>query len=173
MELTRRDGLAALAGIGLLDVGLDALRGVPHDGDVSRRDRAVLLAATDVLYPSAVSVDAAFVETYAGGKYANRPADRRRREGAIDGLDRIARDRYGTGFSALAVDRRERVLQAVGAHRVASVPDGRLPERIRYYVVNDLLYALYATPVGGRLLGNENPTGYPGGLEAYQGGSDP
>ena len=49
-------------------------------------------------------------------------------------------------------------------------PDGVDRERVRYYVVNELLFALYATPTGGKLVGIENPQGYPGGTASYQRG---
>jgi hypothetical protein len=39
---------------------------------------------------------------------------------------------------------------------------------VRYYVVNELLYALYTSPTGGELVGIENPQGHPGGHESYQ-----
>jgi hypothetical protein len=41
---------------------------------------------------------------------------------------------------------------------------------VRYYVVDELLYAFYASPVGGGMAGIENPPGYPGGTESYQEG---
>jgi len=50
------------------------------------------------------------------------------------------------------------------------VPDGDDVERVRYYVVNELLFALYSSPTGGELVGLENPRGNPGGLASYQRG---
>jgi hypothetical protein len=41
---------------------------------------------------------------------------------------------------------------------------------VRHLVVNDLLYALYASPTGARLAGLENPPGHPGGIESYREG---
>jgi hypothetical protein len=41
---------------------------------------------------------------------------------------------------------------------------------VRYYVVNELLLALYASPTGGELVGIENPQGHPGGTASYQQG---
>ncbi|MEA5408870.1 hypothetical protein VB773_15715 [Haloarculaceae archaeon H-GB2-1] len=49
-------------------------------------------------------------------------------------------------------------------------PDGTTAERVRYYLVNEPLYALYASPTGGTLVGIENPQGHPGGTESYQRG---
>jgi hypothetical protein len=51
-------------------------------------------------------------------------------------------------------------------------PDGTDAGRVRYYVVNELLYALYASPTGGELVGIENPRGYPGGTASYRRGPD-
>jgi len=49
-------------------------------------------------------------------------------------------------------------------------PDGTAAERVRFFVVNELLLALYASPTGGELVGIENPQGYAGGAESYQRG---
>jgi len=42
-------------------------------------------------------------------------------------------------------------------------PDGVAGERIRYYLVNELLYAFYASPTGAGLVGLENPRPIPAG----------
>ena len=73
-------------------------------------------------------------------------------------------------FAALGADRRDTVLRQLGVHTADEDPDGTRAERIRYYVVNELLYALYASPTGGELVGIENPQGYPGGRASYQRG---
>lgn len=170
-RLTRRDAVVALAALGVVEIGTDFATG-PGDGPLTDDERAQLRAAAEVLYPSAVSVDADFLRTYVTGRYSDRPTDRRRLQAALAFLDDVAGDRFGTRFTALPVADRERVLHAIGVDRVGSVADGRQPEQVRYYVVNDLLYALYASPLGGRLVGRDNPTGYAGGLDAYQRGPD-
>jgi hypothetical protein len=58
----------------------------------------------------------------------------------------------------------------MGADTVDPDPDGGDVARVRYYVVNELLFALYASPTGAELLGLENPQGHPGGLASYQRG---
>jgi hypothetical protein len=58
----------------------------------------------------------------------------------------------------------------MGVHTADEDPDGTTAERIRFYVVNELLFALYASPAGGRLVGIENPQGHPGGAESYRRG---
>jgi hypothetical protein len=61
----------------------------------------------------------------------------------------------------------------MGVDLVDPDPDGFSAERVRFYLVNELLYALYSSPTGGTLLGLENPQGYPGGSESYQQGPEP
>jgi hypothetical protein len=51
-------------------------------------------------------------------------------------------------------------------------PRGSDEQRVRYFVVNELLFALYASPTGGELVGIENPQGHPGGIQSYQRGPD-
>jgi hypothetical protein len=48
--------------------------------------------------------------------------------------------------------------------------EGEPRETVRYYVVNELLLALYSSPTGGELVGIENPQGYAGGIDSYQRG---
>ena len=43
-----------------------------------------------------------------------------------------------------------------------------MSDRVRFFVVNELLFALYSSPTGGSLVGIENPVGHPGGTESYQ-----
>lgn len=171
-RLTRRDALLALGALGFAEAGAAFHRSDAGDGPLTDSERERLRSLTDVLYPSAVSVDAEFLQTYVLGRYREQPDDREGAREALAVLEDAARERFGTGFASLSVENRERVLEAIGVRRVGPVPDGRRPERVRYYLVNDLLYALYSTPVGGRLLGKENPTGHPGGLDAYQRGPD-
>lgn len=172
MKLTRRDAVVALTGAATLELGAGVLGRDGDEAPLSAAERERLLAVTDVVYPSAVSVDESFLETYVTGRYSEADGDRERVRAALAHVEDVARDQFGASFAALPVDDREAVLRRIGVDRVASLPEGRLPERVRYYVVNDLLFALYSTPVGGKLLGQENPTGYPGGLEAYQRGPD-
>ena len=77
---------------------------------------------------------------------------------------------YGAPFAALPVEDRDSLLREVGADTAEEDPAGTTAERVRYYVVNDLLMALYASPTGGELVGIENPQGHPGGTDNYQRG---
>jgi hypothetical protein len=62
------------------------------------------------------------------------------------------------------------VLDEMGVDTADPDPEGPDPARVRFYVVNDLLFALYASPTGGELVGIENPQGHPGGTDSYRRG---
>jgi len=136
--------------------------------DADRVDR--LKAVADVVYPSEVDASREFLETYVVGRSEGRDDYRAGMVEAVDALAREGHREYGRGLSGLTEPQLDRLLRQMGVDDASPVPDGTVAERVRYYVVNDLLYALYTTPVGGRLVGHENPDGYPGGTEAYQRG---
>jgi hypothetical protein len=180
MELTRRDAAAALAAVGAggaVAFGVDRLRGDGSDGpDASGQDppaearlRETFVAAAEVLYPSEVSGIGGFVEGFLEGRLGRRDhADGIR--AAVGALDDRAVSWYGERFAALAVEDRDRLLREIGADTAGEDPEGTTAERVRYYVVNELLLALYASPTGGELVGLENPQGHPGGTESYRRG---
>jgi hypothetical protein len=187
MELSRRDALAALAGLGL---GVGAVGGGAAGGELVARGPpvaddggddsfdgdddllAVLVAAAEVLYPAAVENHGPFVETYVRGRGRRDPDHR---EGVIEAaaeLDAVARDWYDDPFAELPPETRDRLLRDLGVDVADPDPTGSISGRLRFFVVNDLLYALYTSPTGGRLVGTENPTGYPGGVESYRRGPE-
>jgi hypothetical protein len=173
MELTRRDALAALAGTGIVGGGAAVLARDPFDGGEDAPASAVavvpaLVAVAEVVYPSDLDGIAEFVETYAVGRVADRPAYREGIEAAVGAIDDAAREWYGDGFADLDRSTRDSVLRELGADEAAPAPDGSRSERVRYYVVNELLYALYTSPSGAELVGVENPVGHAGGIEAYR-----
>ena len=171
MELTRRDALAALAAGGTALGGVAALRQREPDGEaVGEHETATLEAAARVLYPSAVSGVSEFVEGYATGRYRDRPEHARGVAEAVATLDEYAREWYDGAYRDLDAEVRDSLLSEMGLDVADPDPGGDDPERVRYYVVNELLYALYASPTGGRLVGIENPQGHPGGTESYQRG---
>jgi hypothetical protein len=193
MRLSRRDALAALAGAGLAAgavgggaaLGDLVARGPPTaaGGDAATTEPAgeatvdgdvlsVLVAAAEVLYPSAVEGHEAFVGTYARGRARADPAHYAGVAAAAAELDAVARDWHDDSFESLARETRDRLLRDLGVDVADPDPGGSISGRIRFYVVNDLLYALYTSPVGGRLVGTENPTGYPGGLDSYRRGPE-
>ncbi|NHN46535.1 gluconate 2-dehydrogenase subunit 3 family protein [Halostella sp. JP-L12] len=175
MELTRRDALIALFGgtgaTAVVGGGADLLN-QPADASIEDVHVDRLQAVAAVLYPSAVDATQEFVETYVLGRITDRESYR---QGVVDALTEIesaSQRRHGQSVTALSESNVDGLLRAMGVATAYPVPDGTIPEQVRYYVVNDLLYALYTTPVGGRLVGYENPDGYPGGTDAYQRGPD-
>ncbi len=174
MELSRRDAVAALAAIGVGGgaAALAARESRPGDdadhGPVP--DVATLVAAAEVVYPSEVTGLEAFVETYAERRAAADGAHARGIREAARTVDDRARSWYDAPFADLPADDRDALLREVGADTADPAPDGTTAERVRYYLVNDLLLALYASPTGGELVGLENPQGHPGGTESYRRG---
>ncbi|MFD1597922.1 gluconate 2-dehydrogenase subunit 3 family protein [Halobellus rarus] len=172
MELTRRDAVAALfAGGGSV---IPAVRDVPElvgepsaSGGVEITDDGVgvLTAVARVVYPSEVTGIGEFVDQYVRGL---PPARQREIASAARALDKRARGTHGAAMSALSPTECDSVLRSMGVDRTVSSPDGSVPQRVRYHVVNQLLYGLYTSPRGSRLLGVENPIGHPGGYESYQ-----
>ena len=176
MELSRRDALAALVASGVA-VGGGTLLFDEYEDDADGRaigdaDLDSLVALAEVLYPSEASGIPAFVETYVLGRVEEREAYREGMAEALTELDERAREWYGAAFVDLSRGNRNALLSELGVETAEPEPEGATPERIRYYLVNDLLFAFYASPAGGELVGIENPQGYPGGIESYQRGPD-
>lgn len=177
-RLSRRDALAALAAGGLaVGGGAAALRWGPtvlgDDSSFGPAEIETLVAVAEVVYPSAVTGIEAFVEAYSVGRVRTRPIYAAGVADAVTSLDTAARDWFGGRFADLALDTRQRVLRELAIADAEPDPDGIGAERIRYYLVNELLYALYTSPTGGRLVGLDNPQGHPGGLGSYQRGPEP
>lgn len=170
MELSRRDALAALASAGIVvGGGVGALSrdrgGASADGEPdAERVLSTLTAVAGVVYPSAVGNVAEFVEAYAGERLRRRPDYREGATRAVANLDGyVVVHTDAEAFVDMDGDLREAVLRRMGADTADPDPDGTITERVRYYLVNELLFALYASPTGGDLVGTENPIGYPGG----------
>jgi hypothetical protein len=174
MELSRRDAVAALAAVGVGGAaGYGAHeRGPDDDPDPGPTDAVVetLTAAAEVLYPIEVAGLEPFVGTYAARRAAADDAHARRVRETIRTVDDRATEWYDAAFADLPAADRDAVLREMGADTVDPAPDGTTAERVRYYLVNDLLLALYASPTGGELVGIENPVGHPGGAESYRRG---
>ena len=183
MRLTRRDALAALAAAGVAAGGGAAflLGGEGSDspsdwvgaGPVSGADVETLVAAAAVLYPSEVEGVEAFVTRYVRGRAEARPEHAGGVSGAVAYLDAYADAWYDERFAALDPGERAEALGRMDADTAEPDPEGSDVERVRYYVVNELLFALYASPTGGELVGIENPQGHPGGPGSYRQGSRP
>jgi len=186
-ELTRRDALTALAATGVGAAGLSALALADDaDGDsegdsgddraddgeqpLGRREVETVQAVARVVYPAEVSGVEGFVERYVLGRARDQPAHARGIAAAVAEVDEYARDWYDRGFLEMDRDDREEALREMGAPVADPDPEGSAVERVRFYLVNELLYALYTTPTGAELVGLENPQGYPGGTDSYQRG---
>ncbi|WP_251328900.1 gluconate 2-dehydrogenase subunit 3 family protein [Haloplanus pelagicus] len=174
MELSRRDALVAVATstAGVATAGELAERLRDREEQAGDLDGVLtrLAAVADVVYPSEVEVTESYLRTYLLGNEYDRAEYVERTGAALDELDRQGRRRYGDRIVDLSPAERDGLLREIGVDRVPPDPDGTAVERVRYYVVNQLLFTLYTSPTGGRLLGNENPPGYPGGRAAYQRG---
>jgi len=179
-ELTRRDALAALgaAGVGAAAVGALTLGGdEPGDGGGDGKEQplgseevATVQTIARIVYPSEVSGVEAFVERYVLGRARDRPDRARGIAGAVADLDAYARDWYDTAFLDLDASEQEEAIEDMGVPVADPDPEGSAVERVRFYLVNELLYALYTTPTGAELVGLENPQGYPGGTDSYRQG---
>jgi hypothetical protein len=180
MELTRRDAVAALAaiggaggvafGYGRLQSGGEGASGseeteLPDDEHVT----ATMVAVAEVVYPSDLSGIESFVTAFLEQRLAEDAHGDGIRE-AVAELDEQGRHWHDGPVRDLSRDTREQLLRETGADTAEEDPDGSVAERVRYFVVNELLLALYASPTGGKLVGIENPQGHPGGTESYQQG---
>jgi hypothetical protein len=174
-ELTRRDAIAALATAGITSLSVSELTWPSSDSGskaaqrpLSDEHRDLLLAVADVIYPSTVSGVSKFVETFVLGRHTDDPERLRGMADALEYLDSYAMEWHDGPFLELSPEERETVMRAMGADVVEPDPTGGDVFQFRFYVVNELLYALYSSPTGGDLLGLENPQGYPGGTDSYQ-----
>lgn len=179
-RLTRRDALAVLTAIGVVTGGSVAAyrwgSGRSTRGravDLADREVATLNAIAAVLYPSNVTGIPSFVETYTVGRIRNRPNYAKNVKDALETIDRYAQDWYYSPYRSLSSTSKDSLLRQIGIETSEPIPGGNDAERLRYYLVNELLFAFYTSPTGGELIGLENPQGYPGGLDSYQRGPSP
>jgi len=179
--LTRRDALAALTAAGAAGVGLAAMTRdpeedtspAPDDSDpLGVHERETLIAVARVVYPDELEGVGEFVRTYAAGRAETRPERARAIADTVARLDERADRAEGAPYVDLSPGRQDELLREMGVDAVDPDPEGIVAARLRYYLVNELLFALYASPTGGRLVGIENPQGYPGGIDSYQHGPD-
>ncbi|MDS0298941.1 gluconate 2-dehydrogenase subunit 3 family protein [Halogeometricum sp. S1BR25-6] len=179
MELTRRDALAALAAGGAGSLAGCAAPRASDDGTGEREGEAAtvgdhemetLVAVAEVVYPSTVDGVSEFVRTYTGGRVDGEDAYARGVAAAVESLDGYTEEFHGDRYAALPASTRREVLDYMSVDVVEPAPDGTAAQRVRYYVVNELLYAFYTSPTGAGLTGLENPPGHPGGTESYREG---
>lgn len=133
---------------------------------------ATLAALAEAIYPSGVDVDRDFIERQVVNRTEPQPGHFEELVATVESVDDHARARFGNPITDLPPGRRRQVLRSMGVTTVHPTPDGTIAEQVRYYLVNDLLYALFTSPASSHLTGIENPPGHPGGRDAYQRGSD-
>ncbi len=190
--LTRRDAITALAAAGVT-IGGGALLVSPDTDDSERataptstptggdseapedalgdHELSTMAAIADVVYPSAVENVPEFVEQYVRGRVADDPDRAAEIADAVDYLDDYVDTWYEpSSYLALTPELREATFDRMGADTVTPDPDGGNVQRVRYYCINELLFALYSSPTGGKLVGIENPQGHPGGTTSYRSG---
>lgn len=172
MKLSRRDALAALAAGGAsVAGGYATLRWGEGDEDspgFTAAEGEALVAVARTVFPSEVTGVPEFVETYSVGRIRDRPAYRDGVTDAIATLDEYATAWYEAPFADLDSTECDALLYEMDVDAADPVPDGDDRERVRHFLVNELLYALYTTPTGGELVGIENPQGFPGGTTSYR-----
>jgi len=175
MELSRRDVLAALAASGAAagaGVSLAGDPAPPGDGPVGDHEVDTLVAVADVVYPSEVDGVESFVRQYSVERVRGRPEYAAGVADAVAVIDDYTRAWEDAEFAALDTERADRRLSGFDVDTADPDPAGSDRERVRCYLVNELLYALFATPTGGELAGIENPQGHPGGTTSYRRGPE-
>mgnify|MGYP000462920580 CR=1 FL=1 len=192
MQLSRRDALAALsaAGVGsLAGCGAPVASGgtdgdgsgrtvTPNEDDDRRDDEfgghelATMVAVAGTVYPSAVDGVEGFVRTYTDGRVDGDDAYRGGIAEAVATLDEYTEGLYDARYVDLSSEDRAEALAVMSVDDVDPHPHGTDPQRVRHYLVNELLFALYASPTGASLAGLENPPGHPGGVQSYREGPD-
>jgi len=170
MELTRRDVLAALAASGAAVGAGVSLASNPGEGPVGDHEVDTLVAVARVVYPSEVDGVESFVRRYSVARARSRPEYAEGVADSVATLDEYTQTWEDADFADLDTERADRTLSGFEVDTADPDPAGSDRERVRYYLVNELLYALFTTPTGGELAGIENPQGHPGGTTSYQRG---
>ena len=173
-ELSRRDAIVALGATGVATAGLGALAWETLEDDENEESpgdrRETIVAAAEALYPSEIDGIEAFVETYVVGRIQDREAYLEEVRESARRLEEYAEYWYDEPFADLDRAGRQQVFDEYGLADAEPDPDGNEVERVRYYLLNELLFAFYSSPTGGELVGLENPQGHPGGTDSYQRG---
>jgi len=176
MRLSRRDAIVTAVGGGLVagvgsiaadvaPVGRAEHRGgttTPEREEFSNDELGTLAALAEVVYPSKVEVTEEFIRGYVEVRTATQREGVRR---ALSALRRRSKRWSGREFSDLTERKRDALLGEIGVDRAQPDRGGSATQRIRYYLVNGLLFALFTSPKGSELVGIENPMGYPGGYD--------
>lgn len=168
MKLTRRQTLLGLIGassVGSLGI-YELLDRTTIDGPLSDAGMNGLLTVADIVHPAAPEdvepVISAYVDRLNDGRI-------RRLVMTLSELNSRSRRHFSASFGTLSRAQGERLLVTLGVNRVQPRPEGTLAERVRYHLVNSVLYALLTHPVGTELYGIGNPVGFPGGFASHTG----
>ncbi|MFC7074568.1 gluconate 2-dehydrogenase subunit 3 family protein [Halovenus rubra] len=127
------------------------------------------VAVAEVVYPTTLSGIETFVRSFIAARLDREERGTAMRD-AVTELQTVADEWYDSSFESLAPETRDSLLRELGVDEADEDPDGTVSARVRFYVVNELLLALYSSPTGGELVGIENPQGHPGGTDTYQRG---
>jgi hypothetical protein len=165
MELTRRDAIGALGTAGIASLaGCSSLFGSENGGPQENAGIQTLVALGEVLYPSETEVTEEFVQTYMYGRITDEQAYQQQLTSGVETLDSEAQSAHEAPFRELSADQRVSVIENTDLRTGDSVPDGNAIEQVNYHLIDELLFAFYASPTGGELVGNTNPRGWPGGF---------
>ena len=168
MKLNRRDVLKALTAAGVTVGGGAALLEWTADESFNDHDRATLHAVAGTVYPGELEGVESFVDGFVSGRVEGDPERAAGIADAVATLDEYSREWEDRAFVELDTPTRDGTLRAMGVDTADPDPDGTGRQRVRYYLVNELLFALFSSPTGGELVGLENPQGHPGGTGSYQ-----
>lgn len=191
-QLTRRDAIVSLTVAGLGSVaGCSGLTGNDETGTTDTEQGAsgtstgsgetsgpdangpredenhgmkTMRSLATVLYPSEIEVTNEFLQTYLYNRIVDDESYAEELGAAVETLDGIAEEKHGSVFRQLDTSKQKSVVTDSDVRSGASEPDGTDVERLNYYLVDELLFACYASPTGGELVGNTNPRGWPGGF---------
>ncbi|RXK49004.1 gluconate 2-dehydrogenase subunit 3 family protein [Halorientalis pallida] len=189
MELTRRDAVAALGAVGVAggalalsesgddDAGNEDRRTTTPTGSeeetpsLSEHELTTAVAVAEAIYPSALEDVERFVTDFLRGRVADDPDRATEIHETVTYLDDYVSTWYDVdAYASLSRANRTEAFERMNADTIDPDPDGGNVQRVRYYLINDLLFALYASPTGGELVGIENPQGHPGGTTSYRRG---
>ena len=164
MELSRREMFWSLLGTGSVG-GLAAYElsemVVRERKTASRDDIESLLTVAGIVHPAESEAFEPVLSSY-----LNQLSDSRTQSilETIAELNKISRRRLGRPFHILSRNEAEQLFTILGVNRVQAAPNGTLAERIRFHLVNSVIYALMTNPNGTREFEIQNPVGYPGGI---------
>jgi hypothetical protein len=111
-----------------------------------------------------VEVTEEFVNTYMYGRITDEQSYQQKLTSGVETLDSEAQSAHDSPFRALTEDQRVSLIESTDLRSGGSVPDGTAIEQVNYHLIDELLFAFYASPAGGEMVGNTNPRGWPGGF---------